>query len=202
MKRVKKILKALKPRRGFTLIEILIAVVISFIIMAAVFEVFIAQRKRYITEDAILEAENSGHFSIEYLTRIIQNSGYNIESGMKIESASDHYFTAVMDENDNGVGGIEAADAFAGIVGKAGGAVQRAGDERARDDEEALDRDFGERGEGLLKRAVWRGGRQCDGVIGKDTRRQKEANQVKTILRKRLRIQADTAYATVDWHSR
>lgn len=86
-----------------TFIELLIAVLISFIILAAIFEVFIAQKKRYVTEDALLEVENRGDFAIEYLTRMIQNSGFNIKQGMKIETASDHYFTTVMDEDDNGV---------------------------------------------------------------------------------------------------
>ncbi len=103
MNRMKAILKKIKARRGMTFVELLIAVLISFIILAAIFEVFIAQKKRYVTEDAMLEVENRGDFAIEYLTRMIQNSGFNIKQGMKIETASDHYFTTVMDEDDNGV---------------------------------------------------------------------------------------------------
>jgi type II secretory pathway pseudopilin PulG len=103
MNRIKAILKKITARRGMTFIELLIAVLISFIILAAIFEVFIAQKKRYVTEDALLEVENRGDFAIEYLTRMIQNSGFNIKQGMKIETASDHYFTTVMDEDDNGV---------------------------------------------------------------------------------------------------
>ncbi len=103
MNRIKAILKKIKARRGMTFVELLIAVLISFIILAAIFEVFIAQKKRYVTEDALLEVENRGDFAIEYLTRMIQNSGFNMKQGMKIETASDHYFTTVMDEDDNGV---------------------------------------------------------------------------------------------------
>jgi len=51
----------------------------------------------------MLEVENRGDFAIEYLTRMVENSGFNIKQGMKIETASDHYFTTVMDEDDNGV---------------------------------------------------------------------------------------------------
>ncbi len=103
MNRIKAVIERIRGRRGFTLVELLIAVLISFIILGAIFEVFIAQRKRYVTEDAMLEVENRGDFAIEYLTRTIQNSGFNIKQGMKFETASDHYFTTVMDENDNGV---------------------------------------------------------------------------------------------------
>jgi hypothetical protein len=93
-------------RKGFTFVELLIAVVISFIIMAAVFEVLITQKRSYALEDTLLEVENRGEFTVQYLTHLIQNSGYNINQGMKIESASDYYFTTVFDEDDNGV--IEA----------------------------------------------------------------------------------------------
>jgi hypothetical protein len=103
MNRIKAILKKIKARRGMTFVELLIAVLISFIILAAIFEVFITQKKRYVSEDAMLEVENRGDFAIEYLTRMVQNSGFNIKQGMKIETASDHYFTSVMDEDDNGV---------------------------------------------------------------------------------------------------
>ncbi|MBN2223759.1 MAG: prepilin-type N-terminal cleavage/methylation domain-containing protein [Deltaproteobacteria bacterium] len=99
----KKAVQWIKMRRGFTMVEMLIAVLISFIILAAIFEVFIAQKRRYVTEDAILEMENRADFAIEYLTRIIQNSGYNIRQGMKFEAASDHYFVTAMDENDDNV---------------------------------------------------------------------------------------------------
>jgi prepilin-type N-terminal cleavage/methylation domain-containing protein len=96
-------MQKIRSRAGFTLVEILIAVAISLIVMAAIFEVFIAQKRQYITEDLILEMESSGNIAIEYLSHLVQNSGYNISHGMKIEAASDHYFTTVIDENDNGV---------------------------------------------------------------------------------------------------
>jgi len=103
MRAYKTAVRWIRMRRGFTIVEMLIAVVISFIILAAVFEVFIAQKRRYVTEDAVLEMENRGDFAIEYLTRIIQNSGYNIQQGMKFEAASDHYFVTAMDENNDNV---------------------------------------------------------------------------------------------------
>ncbi|MBN1883417.1 MAG: prepilin-type N-terminal cleavage/methylation domain-containing protein [Deltaproteobacteria bacterium] len=103
MKSLRQALQRLRSGSGFTLVEILIAVAISLVIMAAIFEVFISQKRRYVSEDVILEMDSSGNLAIEYLSRIIQNSGYNISHGMKIESASDHYFTTVLDENDNGV---------------------------------------------------------------------------------------------------
>ena len=103
MRAYKTAVRWITMRRGFTIVEMLIAVVISFIILAAVFEVFIAQKRRYVTEDAVLEMENRGDFAIEYLTRIIQNSGYNIQQGMKFEAASDHYFVTAMDENNDNV---------------------------------------------------------------------------------------------------
>ena len=103
MRAYKTAVRWITMRRGFTIVEMLIAVLISFIILAAVFEVFIAQKRRYVTEDAVLEMENRGDFAIEYLTRIIQNSGYNIQQGMKFEAASDHYFVTAMDENNDNV---------------------------------------------------------------------------------------------------
>ena len=116
MKNKKNLPEKLKEQKGFTMVEIIISVVISLIIMAAIFEVFIAQKNKYRTEDITLELGEEGNFAIEYLTRLVQNSGYNIVQGMKIETASDHYFTVVMDDDDNGV--IEADEVITVAINK------------------------------------------------------------------------------------
>ena len=47
--------------------------------------------------------ETNGRAAIDFLSRSIQNAGYNINRGSRFLAASDYYISTVFDENDNGV---------------------------------------------------------------------------------------------------
>jgi len=87
MKRVKK-MKRLN-RKGVTLIELLIALVICGMVAAGIYQVFIAQSKTYTVQDQVIEVQQSVRSAMELLLRDLRMAGYdndNILSTIAITS--------------------------------------------------------------------------------------------------------------------
>jgi type IV pilus assembly protein PilW len=63
--------------RGITLIELLIALVIGGIIVAAIYRVFVAQSKAYVVQDQAVEVQQSVRSAMEILLRDLRMAGFN-----------------------------------------------------------------------------------------------------------------------------
>jgi type IV pilus assembly protein PilW len=63
--------------RGFTLIEILIAMAIGAVVMAAIVDTFITQRKSYDLQEQISEMIQSARISVDMISRDVRMAGYN-----------------------------------------------------------------------------------------------------------------------------
>jgi type IV pilus assembly protein PilW len=75
VKRVKK-MKRLN-RKGVTLIELLIALVICGMVAAGIYQVFIAQSKTYTVQDQVTEVQQSVRSAMEILLRDLRMAGYD-----------------------------------------------------------------------------------------------------------------------------
>jgi type IV pilus assembly protein PilW len=75
MKRVKN-MKRLN-RKGVTLIELLIALVICGMVAAGIYQVFIAQSKAYTVQDQVTEVQQSVRSAMEILLRDLRMAGYD-----------------------------------------------------------------------------------------------------------------------------
>ena len=64
-------------QHGFTLTEVLVAMVISGIIMASMFTFFINQRRYYATQEQITEMVQGARAGMDMMTREITLAGYN-----------------------------------------------------------------------------------------------------------------------------
>jgi len=67
-----------KLQTGFTLVELMIAVAISGIIMTAVYQMFIGQRKAYSLQNEIAEMQQNVRASEHMMTREIRMAGYKV----------------------------------------------------------------------------------------------------------------------------
>jgi prepilin-type N-terminal cleavage/methylation domain-containing protein len=91
---------------GLTLIELLIVFVISGIIVAGIYRVFVAQSKAYIVQDQVIEVQQNIRVATEVLMKDLRMAGYDnnsINSKIKIAVpivAGDHSIT-VNYEYDN-----------------------------------------------------------------------------------------------------
>src|SRR4030042_2910765 len=76
-------------RKGVTLIELLVALVICGMVAAGIYQVFIAQSKAYTVQDQVTEVQQSVRSAMEILLRDLRMAGYdsdNILSTITINS--------------------------------------------------------------------------------------------------------------------
>lgn len=67
--------------RGFTLIEILIAMAIGAVVMAAVVDTFVTQRKSYNLQEEISEMIQNARIGMDMISRDVRMAGYNPAAG-------------------------------------------------------------------------------------------------------------------------
>lgn len=95
---------------GFTLIELMIAMVISSIVMAAVYSFFISSNKMSIVQNASVAAEQSVRTGLEIMVQDIRMAGYDplktsgaaisINQSSKIQITSDRNGDGDIDDSD------------------------------------------------------------------------------------------------------
>ena len=62
--------------RGFTLVELMIALLIGLIISAGVIQIFSASRTTYQLDESLARAQENGRFALEFLAQDIRHAGY------------------------------------------------------------------------------------------------------------------------------
>ena len=94
----------LSNRSGFTLVELMLAMAISGIIMAAIYSVYIAQQRTYLAQEQIAQMQQNIRAAMDILTREIRMAGYNPNNsaGAGITTASSGLLTFTQDRNSDG----------------------------------------------------------------------------------------------------
>ncbi len=62
--------------QGFSLVELMVALVIGMLIMAAVMAVMVNSNKNYITTDSMARLQENARFAMEFLTKDLRRAGY------------------------------------------------------------------------------------------------------------------------------
>jgi len=86
MKKIKSIICSIK---GVSLMEVLIAMLMTGIVTAAIFKVYISQHKNWIIQDEITNMQQNGRAGIDELTRQIRMAGYELPLGLPCIEAYD-----------------------------------------------------------------------------------------------------------------
>jgi len=98
----------IRSERGFSLIEMLLAMAIGSIVMAAIVNMFVNQRKAYAIREQVTEMQQNARTGIDFLVRELTMAGYDpagtAGAGIVAATATSIQFT--MDVSKNGV--IEA----------------------------------------------------------------------------------------------
>lgn len=63
--------------RGFTLVELMIAMAIGGMVMAAVMTAFLSQHRTYLAQDDVVEMQQNTRVAMDMLARDIRSAGYN-----------------------------------------------------------------------------------------------------------------------------
>lgn len=67
-------------RKGITIIELMVALIIFGLVVGGIYRVFVAQTKAYTTQDQVVEVQQSVRSAMEILLRDIRMAGYDDES--------------------------------------------------------------------------------------------------------------------------
>ena len=87
---------------GFTLVEILVASAISLGLLALVAGIIQSQGDSFSRQSQLGQMQTNGRAAVDFITRNVQNAGFNITRGKRFLAASDHYITMVFDEDNDG----------------------------------------------------------------------------------------------------
>jgi uncharacterized protein (DUF2141 family) len=95
--------KMKKNEAGFTFVELLIASAMSIIVLGLLAHVFRSQQKEFGANNELNTMQANARGATEFITRSVQNAGFNVKRGTRFLSATDHSLTAVYDEDGDGV---------------------------------------------------------------------------------------------------
>jgi Tfp pilus assembly protein PilW len=87
--------------RGFSLIEVLIALFMTALVIASVFGIYINQHKNWTIQEQLTDSQQNARAAIDELTRQIRMAGYNLPEGLKaIEAFNTNPDTIVINYAD------------------------------------------------------------------------------------------------------
>jgi prepilin-type N-terminal cleavage/methylation domain-containing protein len=102
--------------KGVSLIELLIALVISSILIAALYRTFIGQQKTYIVQDQVVDMQQNVRVAINKMMREIRMAGFGSVGDVLSQIGGVNGFTDVITPNDDSitiVGGFRQISALA-----------------------------------------------------------------------------------------
>jgi len=96
-----KMTSLIKNERGFTLVEVLVALVIDFVVLAGIYAAFYSQQKSHVKEQQVIDAQQSVRGVAAFMTREIRLAGLDGggSSGAGILDAGPHSFQFSLDRN-------------------------------------------------------------------------------------------------------
>lgn len=83
-----KVYKHLISRRGISLLEVLLALVITGVITTALFKAYLVQHQNYMTQDDITTIQQSTRAAIDELSKHVRMAGNDVPAGMPAIEAS------------------------------------------------------------------------------------------------------------------
>lgn len=93
---------------GMSLIELMIAMVISLVLLAGVISVFVASKRSYGTNNAVAQVQENARFALNFITPVVRMAGYEgCSKSLTLDSILNGGAAAF--NFGNGLGGYEAA---------------------------------------------------------------------------------------------
>ncbi len=65
-----------RRNRGFSMVELMVALVITLILMAGVSQIFLSSKKSYVIQDTLGRMQENGRYAMEIITTDLRRSGY------------------------------------------------------------------------------------------------------------------------------
>lgn len=80
----------MKQQKGFSLVELMIALLLGLILVAAVIELFISSRQLYRTQDVKARMQEDGRYAVHYIGELLSRAGYRGCESRSNQQASDY----------------------------------------------------------------------------------------------------------------
>ena len=77
-------------QRGFTLVELMVALAVSLLLLAGVIQVYLSSKQAYRVQDNVARIQESGRLAMGFLTRYVRIAGYR----SNLQVTSDQVFTS------------------------------------------------------------------------------------------------------------
>jgi len=101
-----KMMSLIRNNHGFTLVEVLVALVIDFIVLAGIYAAFYSQQKSHVKEQQVVDAQQNVRGAAAFMIREIRLAGLDGTgtAGAGIMAAGPHSLQFSLDRNDaNGI---------------------------------------------------------------------------------------------------
>jgi prepilin-type N-terminal cleavage/methylation domain-containing protein len=103
--------KSIKGEEGFTLVELLISMLVSVVVLAAVSATFIIQNKSYNTQEQVIDAQEHARAAIQIMMKELLMAGYDptgkANAGILLADSDEVRFTMDLDGNQSASGSGE-----------------------------------------------------------------------------------------------
>ena len=101
---------ARKSERGFTLVELMVAITVALIVTAAVVAVFVSSKKAYVVQDKLARVQENGRFAMYYLMQDIRMAKYmgcleeivNVVRNNLVTTTTNYYYGSASGVNADG----------------------------------------------------------------------------------------------------
>lgn len=95
----------IKGSRGFTLIELMLTMLISGIIVAAIYSAYMAQQRTYLAQEQVAEMQQNIRAGLDIMIRELRMAGYDPDStgGAGITTANANQIIIAMVADDDGI---------------------------------------------------------------------------------------------------
>ncbi len=80
-------------QKGLTLVEIMVALVISLFLLAGLLQLFISTRQSSRIQENLSRVQENGRFAIEYVSRVVRLAGYRSGDTIRQEKAFEEAFS-------------------------------------------------------------------------------------------------------------
>ncbi|MEA2031058.1 MAG: prepilin-type N-terminal cleavage/methylation domain-containing protein [candidate division Zixibacteria bacterium] len=85
---MKKIHRKITKQSGFSILEVIIALVIMGVVTTAIFKLYISSHKNYMVQNEVVNVQQNARASIDEMARQIRMAGYDLPLGLKAVEAS------------------------------------------------------------------------------------------------------------------
>jgi len=106
-KNLKTIIEKINKKKGFTFIELMVTMAIASIVMAGIYAAYHAQLRSHVTQQAVVDIQQSLRGAMHYMQRSIRMAGFGGSAGLEVD------FTAYDPDFDKNSGASTGANSIA-----------------------------------------------------------------------------------------